>query len=68
MVLLVLPAPLWGQGPAKQPDFIPAGYDDYQNMLDQLGIKKVRKGATRASRTPPTRPPRTPTRRACPIC
>src|SRR5438045_6190372 len=28
----------------KQPDFIPAGYDDYQNMLDQLGIKKARKG------------------------
>ena len=31
-------------GKAKQPDFIPAGYDDYQNMLDQLGIKKMRKG------------------------
>src|SRR6476660_8176817 len=29
---------------AKQPDFIPAGYDDYQNMLDQLGIKKMRRG------------------------
>src|SRR5205823_8256981 len=28
----------------KLPDFIPAGYDDYQNMLDQLGIKKARKG------------------------
>jgi hypothetical protein len=28
----------------KQPDFIPAGYDDYQNMLDQLSIKKMRKG------------------------
>src|SRR5258708_24656486 len=28
----------------KQPDFIPADYDDYQNMLDQLGIKKMRKG------------------------
>jgi hypothetical protein len=27
-----------------QPSFIPAGYDDYQNMLDQLGIKKMRKG------------------------
>ncbi len=33
-----------GQGKAKLPDFIPAGYDDYQNMLDQLGIKKLRKG------------------------
>src|SRR3984893_2652675 len=31
-------------GKGKQPDFIPAGYDDYQNMLDQLGIKKTRKG------------------------
>src|SRR5690349_14611182 len=29
---------------SKQPDFIPAGYDDYQNMLDQLGIQKMRKG------------------------
>src|SRR6516225_24559 len=28
----------------KQPDFIPAGYDDFQNMLDQLGIKKMRRG------------------------
>jgi hypothetical protein len=28
----------------QQPDFIPSGYDDYQNMLDQLDIKKVRKG------------------------
>jgi hypothetical protein len=33
-----------GAGKGKQPDFIPAGYDDYQNMLDQLGIKKMRKG------------------------
>jgi len=33
-----------GQGKGKQPDFIPAGYDDYQTMLDQLGIKKTRKG------------------------
>jgi hypothetical protein len=31
-------------GKGKLPDFIPAGYDDYQNMLDQLGIKKMRKG------------------------
>jgi lysophospholipase L1-like esterase len=29
---------------AKQPDFVPADYDDYQNMLDQLGIKSIRKG------------------------
>src|SRR5229473_7649451 len=33
-----------GAGKGKQPDFIPAGYDDYQNMLNQLGIKKMRKG------------------------
>ena len=33
-----------GKGQGKLPDFIPAGYDDYQNMLDQLGIKKVRRG------------------------
>jgi hypothetical protein len=31
-------------GKGKQPEFIPAGYDDYQNMLDQLGIKKMRRG------------------------
>jgi hypothetical protein len=31
-------------GKGKQPDFIPAGYDDYQNMLDRLGIKKMRRG------------------------
>jgi hypothetical protein len=31
-------------GKGRQPDFIPAGYDDYQNMLDQLGIKKMRPG------------------------
>jgi hypothetical protein len=28
----------------KQPDFTPAGYDDYQHMLDQLGIKQMRRG------------------------
>src|SRR5262249_10897113 len=33
-----------GQGKGKQPDSIPAGYDDYQNMLDQLGITKTRRG------------------------
>src|SRR5689334_16410672 len=31
-------------GKSKQPDVIPAGYDDYQTMLDRLGIKKMRKG------------------------
>src|SRR6516225_4311809 len=46
LLALVLsgPAPALGQGTGKQPDFIPSGYDDYQNMLDQLGIKKMRRG------------------------
>jgi hypothetical protein len=33
-----------GKGKAKQPDFIPADYDDYQHMLSKLGIKKMRGG------------------------
>jgi lysophospholipase L1-like esterase len=36
----------------NQPAFVPAGYDDYQNMLDQLGIKKIRRG--RDARVPDT--------------
>jgi hypothetical protein len=47
-VLFISSAPSSAQdgkgGKGKLPDFIPAGYDDYQNMLDQLGIKKMRKG------------------------
>jgi hypothetical protein len=47
-VALCASGPSLGQdtkaGKGKQPDFIPAGYDDYQNMLGQLGIKKMRKG------------------------
>lgn len=45
-VVLAMALPSTGQvkGKAPPPDFIPAGYDDYQNMLDQLGIKKMRKG------------------------
>jgi hypothetical protein len=47
-VALLASGPAAGQdgkaGKGKQPDFIPAGYDDYQNLLDQLGIKKMRKG------------------------
>ena len=43
-LVLLVPVPAFGQGAARQPGFIPAGYDDYQNMLDQLGIKKMRKG------------------------
>jgi hypothetical protein len=33
-----------GANQGKQPDFIPAGYNDYQDMLDRLGIKQIRKG------------------------
>jgi hypothetical protein len=47
LAVLLAAAPARGQGAkgnAKLPDFIPAGYDDYQNMLDQLGIKKMRRG------------------------
>jgi hypothetical protein len=43
-LVLLAPAPSSGQGRGRQPDFIPPGYDDYQNLLDQLGIKKVRSG------------------------
>ena len=52
-------------GKAKLPAFIPAGYDDYQNMLDQLGIKKIRRDAMGKARTLPTRPPLIRTRRPC---
>jgi len=48
VLILFASGPSSGQntkvGKGKQPDFIPAGYDDYQNMLDQLGIKKMRPG------------------------
>src|SRR5437879_144291 len=47
-VLVLASGPAFGQEikspKAKLPDFIPADYDDYQKMLDQLGIKKVRRG------------------------
>jgi hypothetical protein len=44
IVLVALPSSGQLKGKGKLPDFIPAAYDDYQNMLDQLGIKKMRKG------------------------
>jgi hypothetical protein len=46
LLALVLspPGPALGQDKGKQPDFVPSGYDDYQNMLDQLGITKMRRG------------------------
>jgi len=54
--IVLTPSPSMGQfgkgGGGAQPSFIPAGYDDYQNMLDQLGIKAVRKG--RNSKDPDT--------------
>ena len=47
-VVLYASGPSTGQdvkaGKGQQIDFIPSGYDDYQNMVDQLGIKKMRKG------------------------
>ena len=64
-LVLLAPNSSFGQGPGKKPDFIPEGYDDYRNMLDQLGIKKMRNGRM-VQRTPPPKPPRTPTRTACP--
>jgi hypothetical protein len=55
--VLLTPTPSSGQGfkgagKTPLPDFIPADYDDYQNMLDQLGIKKMRRG--RDSKVPDT--------------
>lgn len=49
LVVLVItsgpsPAQTTKAAKAKRPDFIPAGYDDYKNMLDQLGIKNMRRG------------------------
>lgn len=40
---------------APRPDFIPAGYDDYQAMLNRLGITKTRPG--RDGRTPDSTDP-----------
>jgi lysophospholipase L1-like esterase len=48
VVVLFAAGPAFGQGVSAgkgpQPGYIPSGYQDYQNMLDQLGIKKMRKG------------------------
>jgi hypothetical protein len=43
-LVLLAPDQSVGQDKGKQRDFIPADYDDYKNMLDQLGIKQMRKG------------------------
>ena len=34
----------FGRGPAPRPAYVPQGYDDHQNMMDQLGIRKLRPG------------------------
>jgi hypothetical protein len=44
LLALVLLAPAAVPAQDKKPDAAPAAYDDYQNMLDQLGIKKMRPG------------------------
>ncbi len=48
LALVIAPSASFGQGfgggQSKRPDFIPADYDDYRNMLAQLGIKKMRNG------------------------
>src|SRR5580765_4021875 len=49
LVIVLLATPpssgqIKGQGKGKQPDFIPAGFNDYKDMQDRLGIKKMRKG------------------------
>ncbi len=41
-----------GAARANPPGLAPAGYNDYQNMLDQLGIKRMRRG--RNARVPDT--------------
>src|SRR5262249_12054953 len=38
------PGQFKGGDKGKLTDFITSGNDDYQNMLDQLGIKKMRRG------------------------
>jgi hypothetical protein len=43
-LVLWAPAPSSGQGAGRRPAFIPSGDDDYRNLLDQPGIKKVRPG------------------------
>lgn len=49
MVVFAAVAPASAQGfgqkePPPRPSFIPADYDDYEHMLAQLGIRKVRAG------------------------
>src|SRR4051812_8787459 len=34
-----------------RPEFIPEGYDDHQNMMDQLGIKALRPGKSGSNQT-----------------
>jgi len=39
-----------GRGAAR-PEFIPEGYDDHQNMMEQLGIKALRPGKSGGNQT-----------------
>src|ERR1044071_4394468 len=40
-----------GRGGAPAPTWIEAGYDDHQNMMDQLGIKTLRPGKSGNNKT-----------------
>src|SRR4051812_38864382 len=42
-----------GRAAAPRPAFIPEGYDDHQNMMDQLGIKALRPGKNGQNQTGP---------------
>jgi hypothetical protein len=44
LLAVALLAPPSSLAQDKPPEAVPAAYDDYQNMLDQLGIKKMRPG------------------------
>jgi hypothetical protein len=35
-----------GRGAAPRPAYIPEGYDDHQHMMDQLGVRALRPGAS----------------------
>ena len=39
------------RGPAPRPEFIPEGYNDQQNMKDQLGIQTLRPGKSGSNQT-----------------
>ncbi|HEX4793154.1 MAG TPA: hypothetical protein VH370_05150 [Humisphaera sp.] len=41
----------FGRGAAPRPAYIPEGYDDHQNMNEQLGITKLRPGKSGSNQT-----------------